>query len=157
MSADFAGALAAIVDKFKAEWVIGAVPRTRVAEVNKPPADPWPPKDGAGKLLPYALIAPQGGGGDLIGFGSPGNRVYLYSGLIHAHCYEPVGDGSGTAFPLAVAAGEIFRTRQFYDTVSPGCYIKSYTPRIDGGGPGDDDGIWFRVTATIPFEYYHLG
>src|SRR4051812_13498801 len=109
MAADFAGALQAINDKFSAEWVVGSDPRTRIAFVNENPADPWPPRDLQSNLLPYVLAAPQGAGGDLVGVGTPGNRVYVYQGLIHLHVYVPVGSGTGDAFVLAVAAGEIFR------------------------------------------------
>jgi hypothetical protein len=157
MPADFAGALVAIREKFVAEWVDGSEPRTRVAEVNKDPAAPWPPRDDEDKLQSYVLIAPQGVGADHPGFGTPGRQVYLYNGLIHIHVFVPVGNGTDHAFALAVAAGEIFRSKMFYSDVTLGCYVRSWTPRVDGGGPGDDDGIWFRVTATIPFEYYHLG
>ncbi len=157
MAADFAGALVAIREKFVAEWVDGGDPRTRVAEVNKDPDAPWPPRDADNKLEAYVLIAPQGVEADHPGFGTPGRQVYLYRGLIHIHVYVPVGIGTDDAFALAVAAGEIFRSKTFYTDATPGCYVRSWTPRVDGGGPGDDDGIWFRVSATIPFEYYHLG
>jgi hypothetical protein len=157
MPADFAGALQAINDKFVAEWVDGSEPRTRVVFVNKDPDDPWPPKDQAGHLLPYVLAAPQGATGDMVGVGMPGNHVYRYDGLIHLHVYVPVGAGTADAFAMAVAAGDIFRARKFYDDVTDGCYVRSWTPRVDGGGPGDDDGICYRVTATIPFEYWHRG
>jgi hypothetical protein len=55
----------------------------------------------------------------------------------------PVGGGTDDAFALGVAAGDIFRAKQFYDNVMPGCYVRGWTPRVDGGGPGDDDGAWF--------------
>jgi hypothetical protein len=153
MAADFAGAIQSIKDKFAAEWAS----RTRVVHVNANPDEPWPPRSDDNKLLPYVLMAPEGVSGELAAFGTPGNQTYLYPGLIHIHVYVPVGSGTADAFALAVAAGEIFRAEKFYDTVSPRCYVRSWTPRVDGGGPGDDDGVWFRVTATIPFEYWHRG
>lgn len=155
--ADFAGALAAIRAKFVAEWIVGPDPRTRIALVNENPADPWPPKNPDNSLQNYVLLAPTGNGIGLCGFGTPGNQLTIYPGLIDIHVYAPVGKGTSDAFTLAVAAGEIFRNQLFYNNVTPGCYLRSWTPRVDGGGPGDDDGIWFRVSANIPFDYYHLG
>lgn len=157
MAADWAGAIKAIKDRFVAQWVDGPDPRTRIAFVNETPDDPWPPRDADNKLQGYVLFAPQGVSGDRIAFGTPGNMTYLYPGLIHAHVYVPVGSGTDGAFPLAWSAGDIFKNQKFYDDITPGCYVRSWTPRVDGGGPGDDDGVWYRVTATVPFEYWHRG
>ncbi|MDP1866997.1 MAG: hypothetical protein Q8L13_11740 [Bradyrhizobium sp.] len=157
MPADLAGALLAIKQKFEAEWVVGSEPRTRITEVNKDPPAPWPPRDADNKLENYVLIAPVAVDGLHLAFGKPGNQTYLDPGLIHIHVFVPVGEGTEDANALAVAAGNIFRARKFYDDVTPGCYVRTWTPRVDGGGPGDDDGAWYRVSATIPFHYYHRG
>ena len=58
----------------------------------------------------------------------------------------------------AIAFGEIFRAAKFYDTVTDGCYVRSgydlqNQPRIDEGDLTSDDGQWFGVTSTVPFEY----
>jgi len=155
--ADLAGALAAMRQRFVDNWVVGPDPRTRIAFVNENPAAPWPPKDPDGQLTGWVLFSAENASGDHPGFGTPGNQAYLYRGLIAIQVYVPVGKGSGDAFTLAVAAGEIFRSKKFYDGVTPGCYVRTWTPRVDGGGPGDDDGVWFRVGAVIPFEYWHRG
>lgn len=155
--ADFAGALAAIKQRFIANWVVGGDPRTRIAYVNENPDAPWPPRKPDKSLDNWVLFSAVGATADHPGFGTPGNQLYLYRGLISITCFVPVGKGTADAFMLAVAAGEIFRATKFYDDVTPGCYVRTWTPRVDGGAPGDDDGAWFRVTATIPFEYWHLG
>lgn len=154
--ADYAGAVAAIKAKFVAEWVEGSGPKTRVALVNESPPDPWPPKSDDGELLPYVLLAIEGAGSGQTTFGTPNNQGYVYDGLIYVHVYVPVGNGTDIAAALAVAAGEIFRRKQFYSETPP-YFVRSHVPRVDGGGPGSDDGIWFRVTATIPFEFYYRG
>lgn len=159
MAADYAGAVEAIAAKFVAEWVAGdpPAPRTRIGRVNEPPAEPWPPKDDAGKLQSWVLLSIEGVDADHPGFGTPGNQVYKYDGLIYLHCFAAIGQGDTALRALAVAGGEIFRAKLFYNDVTDGCYVRTWAPRIDGGGPGDDDGVWFRITATIPFEYYHRG
>ena len=62
------------------------------------------------------------------------------------------------AFQYAVSIGEIFRNAEFYQ--SAGHAVRTWTPRIDGGGAAEGEGVtsglWFRVTTTIPFEYLHL-
>lgn len=154
--ADYAGAVAAIVAKFEAEWVDGLDPRTRIAKVNENPAAPWPPVDDDQDLAPWVLIEVIGTAANVHAFGTPGSIGYLYLGLIAVHVFVPVGSGTSTGFALAVAAGDIFREKQFYDSTPPS-YVRSHAPRVDNGGLGSDDGAWFRVTATIPFEFYYRG
>jgi hypothetical protein len=149
---DYAGAVAAIKTKFVTDW--GST--TRVAFVNQTPAAPWPPRNGSNALEPWVLLSIEGAGAAHPGFGTPGNQVYLYNGLIYIHVYIPVGNDVAAAQTLAVAAGEIFRAQKLYDN-GDGCYVRTWTPRVDGGGPGSDDGVWFRVTAAVPFEYWHRG
>jgi hypothetical protein len=82
--------------------------------------------------------------------------------MIKAHVFAPVNTGIDDCYAKAVAIGEIFRNQVFYDSVTAGCFVRSgYTldgqPRIDQGDASSDDGQWFAVTATIPFEYWHRG
>lgn len=150
--ADYAGAKAAIEALLTANWTT-----TRIAIVNKTPDDPWPPKDVDGKLAPYVLIEVVNTASDIVACGVPGSQTWLYLGLIHVHVFVPVDTGTDLATQYAVATGELFRAKQLYADVSPGCYVRSWSPRVDGGGDGSDDGVWFRVTATIPFQYWHRG
>lgn len=150
--ADYAGAKAAIEARLSANWTT-----TRIAVVNVTPDDPWPPKDVNDQLVPYALIEVVNTASDIVGFGTPGSQTWRYLGLIHCHVFVPVNSGTDLATQYAVAIGELFRAKQLYDAVSPGCFVRSWSPRVDGGGDGSDDGVWFRVTATIPFEYWHRG
>jgi hypothetical protein len=149
---DYAGAKAAIEARLAANWTT-----TRIVVVNVTPADPWPPKGVDGKLLPYVLVEVINTRSGLVGCGTPGSQTWRYDGLIHAHVFVPVDSGSDLATQYAVTIGEIYRAKQFYDNVSPGCFLRSWSPQVDGGGDGSDDGVWFRVTATIPFEYWHRG
>ena len=156
--ADYAGAVAAIRAKFVAEWISAPdMPRTVITFVNETPEDPWPPKNTAGQFEPFVLLEVVLNDVDHPGTGTPGKQVYVYRGLIQVHVFVPVNTGVATAHELAVAAGEIFRNKLFYNGVTDGCYLRSWSPGIDGGGRGDDDGAWFRVSATTQFEYYHLG
>lgn len=147
--ADFAGAVAAIKARIAAQWAT-----TPVGYMNE--GKPQTHNDVSGEPEPWVLVEIVGTGGDIHAAGKPGNRVWLYDGLIHAHVFVPAGTGDATAREHAVALGEIFRGAQFYDD-TPGHAVRCWAPRVDGGGNGSDDGLWFRVTATIPFEYWHRG
>jgi hypothetical protein len=150
--ADYAGAKAAIKARLVDNWLT-----TPITVQNEAPSDPWPPLDADAVLLPWINLEVAGTGSDIIGQGSPGNQVWLYTGWIYIHVFVPVNTGIEQADTLAVAAGELFRRKTFYDDVSPGCYIRTWAPSVDGGGISDDDGNWFRVTASIDFEYWHRG
>ena len=147
--ADFAGAVAAIKARLAANWAT-----TPIAYVNE--GEPVTRNAATGAPEPWVLAEIVGTASTIHGTGRPGDRVWLYDGLIHAHVFVPKGSGAATALAHAVALGDIFRNAQFYaDT--PGHAVRCWAPRIDGGGDGDDDGLWFRVTMTCPFEYWHRG
>lgn len=154
MAADYAGACAAIVQKFKDAWG------------NTTPVDTanssgfTPPADGSGAPLPWAMFEIISAGSAKRGIGKPGASVVIYSGLIKATIFVPAGDGTANGLAFAVQAGEIFRDQLFYDDVTPGCYVRSGydmngQPRITDGDAKSEDGQEFAVTATIPFEYWH--
>lgn len=155
MAADYPGACAAIETKFKTDWT--GTPLERVGLVN----DPQPEKaDTASLPAPWVLFEILHAGSAQIGNGTPGNSVVVFDGSIKIHVFVPSGEGAQTGRDLAMAAGEIFRKKQFYDSVTAGCFVRTgydprNQPRINGGEINDQDGLWFVTTATIPFEYWH--
>lgn len=161
MAADYAGALAAIKQRFVDQWTTGGRPTTPIAFVNE--AAPSMVDPASGNPVPWVMFELLSSSSTNMGSGVPGNQVIAYDGLIKAHVFVPTGAGDGTtdavagAMPLALAAGEIFRNKVFFDGVTPGCYVRTLTPRIDEGDATSNDGAWFAVTAAIPFEYWHRG
>lgn len=147
--ASYAGAKAAIRARLVAGWTT-----TRITYQNEQPAAPWPPVDGNDGLLPWVNLEVVGTGSEIVGQGTPGNHAWRYDGLIYVHVFVPVGAGETLAGQYADQIGEIFRNARFYDDVQDGCYVRSWSPRQDGGGSGDDDGNWFRVTCTVDFEFW---
>lgn len=151
--ADYAGAVAAIRDYFVARWVDGSTARTPIAFQNEAFAD---------QTTAWVMFEVIGETSELRGAGTPGSHVWLYRGSIFVHVFVPKNEGAAQANALAVAAGEIFRAKQFYDD-DPGCAVRTGVgpegegPRVDGGGSGADDGNWWRVTCVIPFEFYYRG
>lgn len=143
---DYVGALAAIKSRLLENWTatpVGFINETspETTDENSNPA-PWV----------LAEIVSSGSTGPSMG--TPGNQIYIYEGLIKLHVFVPAGSGIETGFTHAVALGEIFRNKLFYDE-TPGYYVRTWTPRIDEGDASSDDGLWFGVTATINFEYWH--
>lgn len=146
--ADYAGAVAAIKALFASSWTA-----TAVAYQNQ---------DFADQTGPWVYFEVISSGSTLRGIGTPGSNVWLYWGNIFIHVFVPLNYGDADAHTMAVAAGEIFRSKQFYDT-TPGFCVRTGLgqdgegPQTDGGGSDADNGNWWRVTCRVPFEYYHRG
>lgn len=151
--ADFAGAVAAIRQRLIDNW--STTPIAFQNENFEPPADP-----NSGAPVPWVFLEVIGNQSEQRSVGTPGSQEWLYEGHILAHVFVPVNSGVALAQGHAVAVGEIFRAAQFYDS-APGCCVRSgyggEGPRTDGGATDADDGNWFRVTCTIPFEFYYRG
>lgn len=148
---DIAGAKAAIKARLDANWAT-----TRITYGNAQPADPWPPVDGSGVLVPWVNLEIRSLDSEIAGTGTPGNHVWKYYGLILVHVFVPVGSGTELADQYAATIGEIFRAKEFYNS-TPGYAIRSLSPNNDDGDSASDDGNWFRVTMTCPFTYWHRG
>lgn len=143
---DYAGAVAAIKQRMIDNWTI-----TPIAFQNGNGYDP-----SADAQTPWVYFEVIGNDSELRGVGKPGSHAWLYRGHIHAHVQVPVRSGDEIAHQYAVAIGEIFRAQGFYNDGN-GSIVRTWSPRTDGGGDDADDGNWYRVTCTIPFEYLHLG
>ena len=153
--ADYAGAVAAIQARLTANWTT-----TKVGFQNdKPPSTPWPPVDGNGDPEPWVYFEVIGNGSALRGAGLPGSQEWLYEGHLLAHVYVPVQTGIAVAHQHAVAIGEIFRVKQFYETAPATCVRTGYGdgPWTDGGEMNPEHGTYFRVTMTCPFQFYYRG
>jgi hypothetical protein len=154
--ADYAGAVAAIKQRMIDNWTT-----TRILFQNTAPDDPWPPIDVTSTsdpkpLAPYVYFEVIGNGSRLRGAGTPGDHIWIYSGLIAAHVFVPINTGTDLAQQYAVSIGEIFRAQGFYND-GQGRIVRTWSPRTDGGGSDADNGNWFVVTCRIPFEYWHRG
>lgn len=148
----YAGAEAAIRAKLVAEWQL-----TRIAFENEVPADPWPPVDGDAVLQPWVNLEIRCLSSEIYGQGKQGSHPYQYLGMILVHVFVPVGSGTELAKQYGDQIGDIFRRKQFYDSVSPGCYLRTEDPFTAGGGSASDDGNWFGATMTCAFVYWHRG
>ncbi|NGP18920.1 hypothetical protein [Devosia aurantiaca] len=150
--ADFAGAKAAIRQRLVDLWTA-----TPIAFQNEKPEGEWPPVDADGFASDaWVLLEVEATRSAMRGAGSPGQQIWVDEGFIYVHVFVPTGSGDQMASQHATAIGELFRGAVFYRE-TPGCYVRTWAPRIDGGGSGDDNGNWFRITMSVPFEYWHLG
>ena len=148
--ADYAGAVAAIQQRMRDNWTT-----TLVAFQNdQPPADPWPPVDAtSGNQAAWVYFEVLTTKSSIYAVGLPGAQVWQYVGLIHAHVLVPINSGSLIPQQYARQIGDIFRNQRFY-TDTPPNFVWTISPQSDGGSPSDDVAGYWRVTCTIPFEFY---
>lgn len=142
---NFNGAVQAIQDTVTAEWTEIVTTSQNANGFEPPRIDGVPQPWGVLEVLPTFS--------EVIGTGTL--KTYAYYGVIAYHVFVPLGTGIAEANRLAVAVGEIFRTRKLYDN-GDGCYVRTVSPSVMGGGTDADNGNWFRVSMMIDFTYYHL-
>jgi hypothetical protein len=143
--ASYAGAVAAIRSRLESNWT--ETPIRFQNEGFEPPADPE-----TGAPAPWVFLEVLGNTSEVRTFGLPGSHEWLYLGHILVHVFVPVYSGVERAQQIASDVGEIFRGAEFYNA-EPGSAVRSWAPRTDGGETSDDEGNWFRVTCTVPFEF----
>lgn len=81
-------------------------------------------------------------------FGSPGLRIQSDIGIIAFHVFTPTGTGAGTAFRLARQIGKLLELR----TIAPG--VETEGRALGGAASSDDEGNWFRVSASVPVSIH---
>ena len=154
---DIAGAKKAIREKFENDWAeldfspLAGPPPVQLQN-TEPPQTPWPPHE-----FPWVYLEIIDTGNDLRGAGTPGNHAWLYTGTIFVHIFVPIDYGIDDVEQWAVKAGDIFKAQTFYNAPGTGVKVICGAPALVGGGSDADKGTWFRLTMSIPFEYYHLG
>lgn len=140
--------LTAIREKLEAEWTECVVTYQNGGAfrpddpTNRDRYDPAPEDT-------WMHVEILGGGSDCTVIGSVGKRAARDDGTIFAHVFVPVGSGDDEARRLARAIGEIFRVTRF------GGLVTGAPDPLGGGEQGDDDGLWWRVSASIPFTAHY--
>jgi len=103
-----------------------------------------PPIASDGSPLPWVYFEVDGGTDEQMSIGSPGSNTYRRRGTIAAHVFVPVKSGDDIALGYAVQVGAIFRGQSFGAVTCEGASIA-------GGAKGDDDGLWWLRSVTVPF------
>lgn len=100
--------------------------------------------DTDGTALPFVYFEVLGGTDEQVSIGAPGNNTFRRTGIIAAHVFVPLKTGDDTALSYAVQIGAIFRGQSFGAVTCEGATIA-------GGDKGDDDGLYWRRSVTVPF------
>ena len=101
----------------------------------------------AAEQVPWAFCEVQGNGSSRTAFNSAGKRVAADDGLLMIDVFVPVGTGDQEAKALAQGISEVL-AMQVFDAAD--CRITCGAPFVGQGEAGSDDGMWFRVSASVP-------
>jgi hypothetical protein len=147
---DYAGAVAAARARFVAAWA-----STTLVEFQNedPPANPWPPAPASGPWVYFEMIQTSS---SERGVGLPGSKIWLSVGNIFVHVFAPLGYGLPAHLALTAQAGAIFRAATFYQDAATGAKVVCGAPSEPGGASDADNGNWFGLTVSIPFEFYFI-
>ncbi|MCW2243578.1 DUF4128 domain-containing protein [Azospirillum canadense] len=142
--------LTAIRTKLEAEWTDTPVTYENGgafrpdAPGNRDPYDASSAPD-----RPWVYLEILGAGSASTVIGSPGKRAARDDGVIFGHVFVPVGTGDDEARRLARALGDLFRVTRF------GGLVTGAPDPLGAGEPGDDDGLWWRRSVSIPFTAHY--
>ena len=108
-----------------------------------------PPTDGLGNPTPWVMVEI---GGDLyaqasIGAGSAAANLWREEGLVWFHVFVAAGTGSALARQHARALVDLFRGL----TLAGGA-IRFRDASIGRGEPGDEDGKFWRISASVEWQ-----
>jgi hypothetical protein len=90
----------------------------------------------------YAEIS----GTDMAAMEIGGNPVFLETGIIWMHIHCPVGTGTLEIRAIGKQLSNLFRLARL-----PGITFRRQS--MGGGEAGDDDGLYWRQSFTIEYEY----
>lgn len=130
-------AQAAIRQKVLAEWTATPVSWPNEAFIA-PSNAPW---------ILFEIISTGSRANE---YGAADKRHRLDFALLWAHVYVPRNTGTDTALALSRQAGSLF-DGQMIDTASAYSRLIFKAHSFGGAEDGDDDGIWFRASVSIPF------
>jgi len=106
------------------------------------------PRDADGNPDPFIYCEISNATARGSAFGSVGKRVKSNTGFVAAHCYVPIGSGDAAADLLAKQFGEMLEMQSIGAPPAP----RMDAAQEGGGGSGDDDGLYYRVSVTIPWS-----
>ncbi len=118
----------------------------------------WPNERAPMNSTPTAFVAVEvmGAGNTIKGIGQPGNRLFIHVGVIMAHIFVPFGTGSAAADSHAEALAGLLTRKDIPAPTAPSMVRTEDASSYDGE-LGSEDGNYWRVTVSVPFDFYHFG
>lgn len=132
---------------------IAAAIRTRMGATVNGCSVAWPNEKFSPTVQqPWIYAEVRGNGTSGTGVGSAGLRQVTTDGLIEAHVYVPAGKGTDAAYQTADAVGALFQLAAFPASTAA---IATGAASVGDAEPGDDKGLWWRVSVVIPFTAHY--
>lgn len=105
---------------------------------------------------PFVAIEVMGVTNSVRGIGEPGNRLFIHPGIILAHVFVPFGIGQAAGDTVADAIGLLLQRKDIAAPTLPQL-VRTEDPTMIDGELGSEDGNYWRVSVSIPFDFYYFG
>jgi uncharacterized protein DUF4128 len=118
----------------------------------------WPNERHSDTATPQSFVAVEvkGATNNIRGIGLPGSRLFIHGGVIMAHVFVPFGVGQATGDDLADAIA-LLLTRKDIPAPSGVQVVRTEDPSTYDGELSDEDGNYWRISVSVPFDFYYSG
>lgn len=117
----------------------------------------WPNEriDSAEPPVRFVAIEVQGVTNEIRGVGDDGNRLFIHPGIVLAHIFTEFGEGETTADSIADEIANLLSWKQFDAPASPQM-VRTHSPTMHDGELNSENGNYWRVTVSVPFDFYYF-
>lgn len=106
-----------------------------------------------GRKISFVEYEQIGGRTTQQSFGSSGNRVERSPGLLRFYFLVPEGEGTSEAISKADTMGSLFELQEF--RLDDGTMLITYEPSVSQNVAGVEDGSYWVLMLSIPYDYYY--
>lgn len=103
----------------------------------------------------FVVLEVLGGENRIHTAGKPGERLFLHAGDILASIFTPSGAGADAGLAHADTIGALFQRTDIPAPTVPQI-VRTEDPSVGAGEEGDENGRYFRVTVSIPFDHFYF-
>lgn len=108
-----------------------------------------------GSPAPFIEAEIIGGYNRLVGFSKVGNRVFIHPGLIRFYLCIPNGTGTAVANEIADQLSAFMQRAEFGQSGDQ--MVRTLDFSTNGGVAGYEDGNYFVLQSSVPFDFYYAG
>jgi len=111
------------------------------------------PTDVTGAILPFVELEIIGGKNEMVGFSTPGNRLYRHDGLIRLYLCVPAFSGTDAADAVDDAFSTALERKQI--TISASQMVRTHDYSSTDGAAEMTVGNYFVLMSSVSFEFLY--
>lgn len=117
----------------------------------------WPNEriDTAEPPARFVAVEVQGVTNEIRGVGDDGHRLFIHPGIIIAHVFTEFGEGEAAADAIADELSSLLSWQQVDAPAAPQI-VRTHSPTVHDGELNSENGNYWRVTVSVPFDFYYF-